>query len=622
MLDEPVKLVIWDLDETFWDGTLTEGGATVKQEHAAIVRSLNRRGIINSICSKNDPDPVRTLLEGEHLWGEFVFASITWQPKGQQVTDIISNAQLRAPNVLFIDDSDLNRREASHFAPGLQTAGPEIIPALLDLPQLAGADDPELVRLQRYKLMEQKLADRSSTPGSNEEFLRSCDIRVEISTDCEPEFDRLLELLQRTNQLNFTKRRLSGDELRQLLAEEHRETGYLRVSDRYGDYGVCGLYSVLDGELTDLLFSCRILHMGVEQWLYQRLGEPRLVVQGEVASSLERETPVDWISEGSADPAAHEAVVPGSGLGLADHGAHLVVRGGCDLSAIVDFLGGHFVAEVTRIDDRGARIRAEHTVVLQQSQQGLSPLAGKLVDRLPFLDREAFETAVFGPEPYDILIYSLLSDYSQGLYRHVSGELTVAFEKFGIDVTDPRQADRVLHSGGQSGLDRELLEWFAGEFEPMGCCTPSALQDNVRWLASAVPNGTQVVLLNGAEVPVDRADEVDRHLFHRRMNDALDDVVGELPNVSLCDIRKIVVSRDQLTDNIRHYQRQVYLEIAREIAAVSGLDVRSAPRPRPGQANLNSGAVLARRLKGALRRQSPQLVRKVTKLTSLTKADR
>jgi predicted enzyme involved in methoxymalonyl-ACP biosynthesis len=25
-MTEPVRLVIWDLDETFWHGTLTEGG--------------------------------------------------------------------------------------------------------------------------------------------------------------------------------------------------------------------------------------------------------------------------------------------------------------------------------------------------------------------------------------------------------------------------------------------------------------------------------------------------------------------------------------------------------------------------------------------------------------------
>jgi hypothetical protein len=36
---------------------------------------------------------------------------------------------------------------------------------------------------------------------SNEEFLRSYGIQVEISTDCRPKRDRVLELVNRTNQL-------------------------------------------------------------------------------------------------------------------------------------------------------------------------------------------------------------------------------------------------------------------------------------------------------------------------------------------------------------------------------------------------------------------------------------
>ena len=40
---EAVRLVIWDLDETFWRGTLTEGGITFLPEHKEIVIELARR---------------------------------------------------------------------------------------------------------------------------------------------------------------------------------------------------------------------------------------------------------------------------------------------------------------------------------------------------------------------------------------------------------------------------------------------------------------------------------------------------------------------------------------------------------------------------------------------------
>ena len=75
-----LKLVIWDLDEVIWRGVLSEEEVELDQERAQVVRTLNRRGIVNSICSKNDPDKARARLEREGLWEEFVFPSISWEP--------------------------------------------------------------------------------------------------------------------------------------------------------------------------------------------------------------------------------------------------------------------------------------------------------------------------------------------------------------------------------------------------------------------------------------------------------------------------------------------------------------------------------------------------------------
>ena len=125
----------------------------------------------------------------------------------------------------------------------------------------------------------------------------------------------MLELINRTNQLNYTKRRLTDDEFTDLMKEPGRDSGYIRMFDRYGDYGVCGFYSVQGGELTDFLFSCRILHMGVENWLHQHLGTPRISVVGEVAQALEPDTPVDWIRIASAEDAAI-SVAPAVGIDI------------------------------------------------------------------------------------------------------------------------------------------------------------------------------------------------------------------------------------------------------------------------------------------------------------------
>ena len=49
-----LKLVIWDLDDTFWTGTLSEGTAQWIDANCDFIANLTDKGIINSICSKNN----------------------------------------------------------------------------------------------------------------------------------------------------------------------------------------------------------------------------------------------------------------------------------------------------------------------------------------------------------------------------------------------------------------------------------------------------------------------------------------------------------------------------------------------------------------------------------------
>ena len=91
--------------------------------------------------------------------------------------------------------------------------------------------------MKQYRLLERKVTDRKSIPTTNESFLRSCDIRVQICTDPLEQVDRLHELALRTNQLNFTKRRPTRTDFESMLRDPEMDAGYVRVADRYGDYG-------------------------------------------------------------------------------------------------------------------------------------------------------------------------------------------------------------------------------------------------------------------------------------------------------------------------------------------------------------------------------------------------
>jgi len=345
---EAVRLVIWDLDETFWKGTVTEGGIKEYiQKHHDIVIELARRGIMSSICSKNDFAAIQTILQSYDIWDYFIFPSISWDPKGTRIASIVEAVQLRPATVMFIDDNPNNRGEAADLVPGLQVADEHFIGQILSDPRFKGKDDSGFSRLQQYKLLEQKKQDELKSSGSNEEFLRSCDVRVFIDYNVEANIDRAVELINRTNQLNYTKRRLPEDpeearrQLRAEISKLNHHAGLIRVADKYGDYGYVGFFLTRStgsadakGQLLHYCFSCRTLGMLVEQWVYDYLRQPLLAVVGDVLTDLSVPRKIDWVrhvrSLDETSNCASTDVIP-----------QIVLWGGCETNALSVYAAAH-----------------------------------------------------------------------------------------------------------------------------------------------------------------------------------------------------------------------------------------------------------------------------------------
>lgn len=351
-----VKLVVWDLDETLWNGTLSEEGIEAVDAHTAMVKTLVDRGIMCAICSKNEFEQAKKAVEGLGIWDYFVFPHIAWSPKGQAIAKMIKDMGLRDENVLFLDDNHLNLEEAQFFNPNLMVYDAnQDLTGLLDLPQLQGKDDAKHSRLAQYKVMEQKQSEQTDTGLSNTEFLRQSGIKIKIITDIDDQMDRVLELLNRTNQLNFTKIRANTEEeradLKALLEVSGMHAGLIHAQDRYGDYGIVGFFCVrtkFSGTTVHhLAFSCRTLNMGVEQWVWEYLGSPEFKAQGPLANDVKSfDEPIDWITEVSDFDANADV-----------EEKRLCLVGGCDLLQVSFYCGTNRDEYVNKQDDNGMLVR-------------------------------------------------------------------------------------------------------------------------------------------------------------------------------------------------------------------------------------------------------------------------
>ena len=152
-----IKLIIWDLDETFWNGTISEQKVAPVKQACDLVLLSSKKGIVNSICSKNDEKPCIDKLKEWGLDKYFVFNSINWEPKGQRIKDTVESMNLRTCNVLFIDDNKLNLEEAKFFCPDILTMLPDKIGELYAAVSMLDKNDEKLSRLESYKVLEKKI---------------------------------------------------------------------------------------------------------------------------------------------------------------------------------------------------------------------------------------------------------------------------------------------------------------------------------------------------------------------------------------------------------------------------------------------------------------------------------
>ena len=132
---------------------------------------------------------------------------------------------------------------------------------------------------------------------------------------------------------------------------------------------------------------------------------------------------------------------------------------------------------------------------------------------------------------------------------------------------------------GHVGVDRPFLEWFSRRFRALDWLFRE-FQDDMASLADAgFTLGGRLIVINGAEVPVQRPNEPDRHLRHMEMNTALDEVASRVANLTVCDVRPIVTCPEDVGNNLRHYQRRCYIQMAEEIRRISGSTVEVKRKP-------------------------------------------
>lgn len=271
-----IKCVAFDLDDTLWQGILVEAGVAgidVHQPVVDLVRTLQAAGVVTSIASRNAETDAVEALERLGLRDLFVYPKVNWGPKSKSLSDLASDLRIGIDAIALVDDSLHERLEVQAALPPVQVFEPAELPALCRaIVGVAGPPTAEArTRFESYRSDEARSAAAAAAGSDHISFLRSLGTTVTLEAPTVQDLDRVQELVQRTNQLNFSSHPYSREEIDAIVA---RPTRYrcltVRAADRYGDYGLIG-FGIVDVSAADvwtardLMFSCRVLGRHIDE---------------------------------------------------------------------------------------------------------------------------------------------------------------------------------------------------------------------------------------------------------------------------------------------------------------------------------------------------------------------
>lgn len=563
---DKIKLVIWDMDDTFWHGVLSEGEVAPSKANIELVKKLTDCGIINSVSSKNDESEVLKALKCQQADEYFVFNDINWNNKGEQIKQKLINMGLRAENVLFIDDNIRNLEEAKYMNDGIMTASPDIISALSDYVNSLPESDKEHKRLARYKMLEEKKAAEKHF-DSKEEFLYDSDIKVIIGNDCINELDRIEELVSRTNQLNYTKVRSSRDELIRLISNDWMDCGYVHVRDKFGDYGIVGFYCVdrREHKVEHFLFSCRILGMRVEQYVYEKIGYPEIDTVQPVAGKLEKNVSVPWISEAAEEEyAAHSA---------RDNRVKILIKGPCDMSAIESYLiGGKITTEFNYVNEKGFITTGQnHSMNILESAICSEEEINDILAEVPFITKGDFETMIFKNE-YHVICYSLLPDCHSGLYRNKRTGKYITFGSCNFDLTDKLNTAGYIDGSITNHafkFNEQIIREFSKNWEFVGTTSGEDLIRNLKYIYDNAPGNPIFILFLGSEIEYEgeNAEFANHAGRHKEINELVKNFAEDKERIRIINMTDFIKSQDDYEDCINHFSRNVYYNLAAAVVS-------------------------------------------------------
>lgn len=279
-----IKCVVWDLDDTLWEGTLREDEAGIKllPEIAAVIDTLDRRGILHSIASRNSWEQVKSKLDQLGIAHFFLYPQCHFDSKAASMERIAKELNIGLDTLAFVDNDPFERFEVNYYVPQVRTYAAHQYRELPEYPEfkVGHATDETASRRQYMQARQLREEARKEHKGSREQFLKECRMKLQIRMARQEDYPRVVELSHRTNQMNSLLERIDFPFVESFCSRDSHYLYVAKLEDRFGEHGLIGTCFVTAAhdriDIKLFCISCRIEGRGIAAaFLYtvlERLG--------------------------------------------------------------------------------------------------------------------------------------------------------------------------------------------------------------------------------------------------------------------------------------------------------------------------------------------------------------
>lgn len=280
------KVIVTDLDFTFWHGVLgedgpdgikylPEGAGYIHFIYQTYLKRLKDSGILLCVSSKNDADLVEEAFSDNQFvvnYDDFVSIRTSYNPKSFHIEKLSNELNLGLNDFVFIDDNPIEIEE-------MKTALPEVtciqfpketeqfsnmMQQVHNLFQISKVTAEDKNRTSLYKLRKKSNLEFSYTETNIDEFLKSLEMEIELVKRSASDNDRAVQLINKTNQFNSNGNRISKRHCDQLIDSGARLiTAQLR--DKNGDHGeILAILIEANSKVLSFVMSCRVFQRQAE----------------------------------------------------------------------------------------------------------------------------------------------------------------------------------------------------------------------------------------------------------------------------------------------------------------------------------------------------------------------